>query len=46
MDHVMRITSSEAQRALGLAKWNVNEGGISTGERRMLEKANEILGFS
>lgn len=45
MDHVMRITNSEAQRAMGLAKWNVNEG-ISTGERRMLVKANEILGFS
>lgn len=45
-DYVMRTTYSEAQRAMGLAKWNVNEEGISTGQRRMLEKANEILGFS
>ena len=46
MDYVMRTINSEAQRAMGLAKWHVNERGLSTGQRRMLEKANEILGFS
>jgi len=45
MDYVMRTTNSEAQRAMGLAKWNVTEDGISQGQKKMLEKANEILGF-
>jgi hypothetical protein len=38
MDYVTRTTNSEAQRAMGLAKWNVNEDGISTGQRRMLRE--------
>ena len=46
MDYVMRTISSDAQRAMGLAKWKVDEKGISTGQKRMLERANEILGFA
>lgn len=42
----MRATHSQAQRAMGLAKWNVNEEGISTAQKGMLEKANEILRFA
>ena len=45
-DYVMRITSSEAQRAMGLAKWNINDKRIDKGQKMMLERANQILGFA
>lgn len=45
MDYVMKTTNAEAQRAMGLAKWDLNENGISAGQRKVLEKANELLHF-
>ena len=45
-DYVMDNISVEAQRAMGLAPFDAAARGIPGGERRMLEKANEILGFT
>ncbi|KAI9769885.1 MAG: hypothetical protein M1835_006643 [Candelina submexicana] len=44
-DYVQRTISLEAQRAMGLAKWDMHEPGLRHGQRKMLERANEILGF-
>ena len=45
-DYVMGNIGVEAQRAMGLASYKTNGQGIPSQERRMLEKANEIFGFS
>ncbi|KAL8832771.1 MAG: hypothetical protein Q9191_000041 [Dirinaria sp. TL-2023a] len=46
-DFVMQNITPEAQRAMGLAKYETGDRpGISSGERKMLERANEILGFA
>ncbi|KAI9714559.1 MAG: hypothetical protein M1812_006364 [Candelaria pacifica] len=44
-DYVQRTIHSEAQRAMGLTKWDTKEQGLGNGQRRMLKKANQILGF-
>ncbi|KAI9810600.1 MAG: hypothetical protein M1827_006162 [Pycnora praestabilis] len=44
-DYVQSITSRVGQRAMGLARWNAGLPRISKGQRRMLERANEVLGF-
>lgn len=45
-DYAMQNISSEAQQAMGLAKLSSNKKGISKGEQKILERANEILGFA
>ncbi len=45
-DFVMQNTSLEGQQAMGLAKFPTNRRGIPDGEHKMLERANEILGFA
>ena len=42
----MKNISSEAQQAMGLAAYNTEQKGIPERERRILQKANEILGFA
>ena len=45
-DYFMGNISLEGQRAIGLARFDYKQrSGISEGERKMLVKANEILGF-
>ncbi|KAI9872884.1 MAG: hypothetical protein M1830_001089, partial [Pleopsidium flavum] len=51
-EHVGRATAEylgqtadvKGQQAMGLASWDLNETNISDGQRRMLHKANGILG--
>lgn len=38
--------SLEAQRAMGLAKYDASAQGIPPTELKMLQRANEILGFA
>lgn len=45
-DFVMQTIDVEAQRAMGLTRYDAHVPGISRGERKMLEKANQILGFA
>lgn len=45
-DYLMGNIFLEGQRAIGLARFDYKQrSGISEGERKMLVKANEILGF-
>jgi len=37
------LTNELGLRALGFEKWDPNEGGLSPGQREVLEKANHIL---
>lgn len=41
----MGNVSAQAQRAMGLAKFDPNFQGIPLGEREILASANTILGF-
>ena len=41
----MNNTSTQAQRAMGLAKFDSNAQGIPIREREMLARANTVLGF-
>lgn len=44
-DYVMQNINVKAQQAMGLAKFPSHRKGVSEGEHKMLERANEILGF-
>ena len=41
----MGNVSAQAQRAMGLAKFDHNIRGVPIGEREMLARANTVLGF-
>lgn len=41
----MRNTDVEAQRAMGLTRYDTRQNGLLERERRTLQRANEILGF-
>jgi hypothetical protein len=43
-DHVANIAGKDAIQALGLEAWS-NDRPVLDGERRMLRRANEVLGF-
>ena len=45
-DYVMQNIKLEAQQAMGLAKFPADKRGVLDGENRMLQRANEILGFA
>jgi hypothetical protein len=44
-DGVMCNTSIEAQRAMGLVKWDAEETNLSNADILTLRRANTILGF-
>lgn len=44
-DFVMQNVDVEAQRAMGLMRYDDQKKGLPDREQRMLERANEILGF-
>ena len=44
-DFVMRNINIDAQRAMGLAKYDQDRRDLPKEDRQMLQKANEILGF-
>ncbi|MCJ1350753.1 MAG: hypothetical protein MMC33_000734 [Icmadophila ericetorum] len=46
LEHVARIGSDEGQQAMGLKKWDTEGSSTTAGEREVLRKANEVLGFS
>lgn len=41
----MQNIDIEAQRAMGLARYDASQKGLLEGERQTLERANRILGF-
>ena len=45
-DYIIQNINIEAQRSLGLARFDDDEKGVSIGERKMLTRANEILRFA
>ena len=44
-DFVLRNINVDAQRAMGLAKYDQDRQDLRKEERQMLQRANEILGF-
>ena len=44
-DFVMQNIDAEAQRSMGLAKYDTKQSGMPGRERQMLEQSNEILDF-
>ena len=44
-DFVMRNINIDAQRAMGLARFDQERQDLPKEERQMLQRANEILGF-
>lgn len=44
-DFVTQDIDVEAQRAMGLMRYDADQKGLLERERQMLERANEILGF-
>ncbi|KAF2859358.1 DUF1479-domain-containing protein [Piedraia hortae CBS 480.64] len=45
VDDVEMMNPEEGMRAFGLKAWNVNEKGLSSAQRELLTRANEVLGF-
>lgn len=45
-DFVMQNIDIQAQRAMGLAKYDSDQKGLQERERQALENANSILGFA
>ena len=45
-DYFMDNTTVEAQRAMGLTQFDAGARGVPSAERKMLKRANEILGFA
>ena len=45
-DFVMQNIDIEAQRAMGLQKYDASRSGLQESERQTLQIANEILGFA
>lgn len=45
-EYVMKHISGEAQQAMGLAAYDVEQKGVLERERAVLKKANDILGFA
>ncbi len=45
-DFVMQNIDIEAQRALGLTKYDSAQKGLQERERQVLQNANSILGFT
>jgi hypothetical protein len=43
---VERVDAEEGMRAFGLKKWESDAAGLSAGQRKVMERANEILGFA
>ena len=44
-DFVVQNIDVEAQRAMGLTRYDAGQKGLLERERQMLQRANEILGF-
>ena len=45
-DFVMQNIDVEAQRAMGLTRYDADQKGLRRRERQMLQRSNEILGFN
>jgi len=45
-DYVMQNIDLDAQRALGLARYDSDARGLLPQEREMMDRATEILGFA
>jgi len=44
-EDVEKVDAGDGMRAFGLKAWDENEPGLTIGQRKVMEKANEILGF-
>ena len=45
-DYVMQNINLDAQRAMGIAKFDGDAPGLLPTERQTVKRANEILGFA
>jgi hypothetical protein len=45
-DFVMQNIDVEAQRAMGLTRYDSDQKGLQERERQVLQKANSLLGFA
>lgn len=43
---VAQVTDERGLRAFGLARWDAEREGLSPGEKQVMRRANEILGFN
>lgn len=46
VEDVEKVDAGDGMRAFGLKKWESGAPGLSAGQRKVMEKANEILGFT
>lgn len=45
VEDVRKVDPVDGMRAFGLSAWDSSEPGLTEGQRRVMEKSNEILGF-
>lgn len=45
VEDVRKVDTENGMRAFGLKSWDLNEPGLTVGQREVMKKANEILGF-
>lgn len=46
VEDVERVDAEDGMRAFGLKKWESGAPGLSAGQKKVMEQANEILGFA
>lgn len=46
VEDVERVDAEDGMRAFGLKKWESDAAGLSAGQKQVMERANEILGFA
>lgn len=44
-EDLQSYTNEQGMRAFGFSKWNTKEENLNLGQRRVLDRANRILGF-
>ncbi|SMR50805.1 unnamed protein product [Zymoseptoria tritici ST99CH_1E4] len=45
LEDVRKVNPDRGMQAFGLKAWDGNESGLTVGQKRVMERANEILGF-
>ena len=46
VEDVEKVDAEDGMRAFGLKKWESSAVGLSAGQKQVMERANEILGFA
>lgn len=45
VEDVRKVDPEDGMRAFGLSAWDSSAPGLTEGQRRVMERSNEILGF-